>query len=156
MISFTVYGLAQPGGSKRGFIVNGRAVITDANAKVKDWRTQVVNAAVDAKPMGAPLLDGPLCVTMRFYRPRPAGHYLANGCLSKTGRETTAPATRPDVLKLARAVEDSLSGILWRDDAQIVEEHLYKHYGEPARVEVQITGVPVLAEDPIGQLALVA
>lgn len=52
--------------------------------------------------------------------------------------ESIAPATRPDVLKLARCAEDSLTGIVWRDDAQIVEEHLFKYWGEPARVEIEI------------------
>ena len=48
------------------------------------------------------------------------------------------PTTRPDVLKLARAIEDSLTGVLWHDDSQIVSEHLRKHYGEPARVVVTV------------------
>ena len=42
------------------------------------------------------------------------------------------------MLKLARAVEDALTGIVWRDDAQIVDEQLSKVYGEPARVEVDV------------------
>jgi Holliday junction resolvase RusA-like endonuclease len=48
------------------------------------------------------------------------------------------PTGRPDVLKLARACEDALTGVIWRDDAQIVVERLYKDWGEPARVLVEI------------------
>ena len=133
MIRFTVYGSAEPAGSKRAFVVNGHAVVSDANRKSRGWKTQVSATARDAY-RGA-LLDGPIAVTMRFYRPRPAGH------MGKKGVRASAPghpATRPDVLKLARAVEDALTGVVWRDDAQIVDERLFKRYGEPARVEVEI------------------
>lgn len=39
----------------------------------------------------------------------------------------------PDVLKLARGVEDALTGIVWRDDAQIVNESLSKVVVAPPR-----------------------
>lgn len=42
-----------------------------------------------------------------------------------------APIVRPDLLKLARAVEDALSGVLWKDDSQVVVEVLRKRYDEP-------------------------
>lgn len=42
------------------------------------------------------------------------------------------------MLKLARAAEDALTGILWRDDAQICDEVIRKRYGEPARVEIEV------------------
>jgi predicted short-subunit dehydrogenase-like oxidoreductase (DUF2520 family) len=49
------------------------------------------------------------------------------------------------VLKLARGVEDALTGIVWRDDAQIVVEHLEKRYGSPARCEVRVKYLGVYA-----------
>jgi Holliday junction resolvase RusA-like endonuclease len=36
-------------------------------------------------------------------------------------------------------VEDALSGVTYRDDAQIVDERLRKHFGEPARVVITLT-----------------
>jgi Holliday junction resolvase RusA-like endonuclease len=51
---------------------------------------------------------------------------------------------KPDVLKLARAVEDALTGILYRDDAQIVTEVLRKRYGDPPRVEIRLSPVATL------------
>lgn len=38
---------------------------------------------------------------------------------------------RPDVDNLAKAIKDALKGIVYADDSQIVEAHLYKEYGEP-------------------------
>ena len=136
-ISFTVIGKPQPGGSKKAFPVNGRCVITDANPKAKPWK-QLVAAAARESYAGAPL-TGPVHLTAMFYRERPKSHY-------GTGRnadvlKATAPAypcSAPDALKLARLVEDSLTGLLYKDDAQIVSETLVKLYGRPERVEVVV------------------
>jgi Holliday junction resolvase RusA-like endonuclease len=140
-ITFTVFGEARPAGSKRAFAIRrggvptGRIAVMDANPKAKDWKQQVSCAAREA--YAGELLTGPLRVTLQFYRPRPGGHYGANG-LNKKGRESIAPTTKPDVLKLARGVEDACTGVIWRDDAQIVAELIVKEWGEPARVEVLV------------------
>lgn len=139
-IVFTVLGDAKPAGSKRAFYKPGmqRAVIVDANPNAKDWKQQVAHAARQA--YSGPLLDGALRVTFQFYRVRPKGHYGVSG-LNKKGRESKAPTSKPDVLKLARGVEDACTGVIWRDDAQIVTELLVKEWGEPARCEVTIEAI---------------
>jgi Holliday junction resolvase RusA-like endonuclease len=148
-ITFTVLGSPQTAGSKQSFVPlhrttkqpfrnkNGGIVVStvDDNPKSKSWKKVVAKAAKDA--YRGPLLDGPLIVTFRFYRPRPKNHFVKFG-LSKIGSASLAPDTRPDVLKLARAAEDALNEIIYADDAQIVEEHLFKCWGEPARLEVEI------------------
>ena len=138
-LAFTVHGNAQPAGSKRGFVnhVTGRVIVTDDNKRLKPWQGEVKAAAAEAMD-GRPLFEGPLDVWLVFYRPRPRGHYTGKGELSAGGRRALVPTTKPDVLKLARGVEDALTGIVWRDDAQIVDELLTKRYGEPARVEVRV------------------
>lgn len=147
-VRFTVIGEAQPGGSKSAFVVQPkeggppRAVVTDANKKVKPWQSEIKFAAADAFN-GRPLMNGPLAVTFKFFRPRPKGHYGSgrNAGVVKLSAPS-APDTRPDVLKLARAVEDACTGILWRDDAQIVAESLSKEWGEPARCEIEVDELP--------------
>lgn len=135
MIAFTVYGKPAPAGSKRGFYnaKAARVIITDASKNSRPWKAQVSDAAAEAMDGGA-LLNGPVELSLTFYVPRPKGHFGAKGVRPSA---PTSPTVKPDLLKLARAVEDALSGIVYRDDAQIVTEHLEKHYGEPARVEVQ-------------------
>ncbi len=133
-----VFGIPQTAGSKRAFAFNkggGRlgVRVTDDNPRGKDWKASIAQAASGVHV--GDLLDGPLTVTFRFYFPRPKGHFGRRGLL------TSAPAChtkKPDVLKLARCAEDALTGVVWRDDSQIVSEHLEKHYGEPARVEIEI------------------
>lgn len=142
MIRFTVYGKAQPAGSKRGFSRGGRTVVVDANKNAKPWKQEVTGAALGAMTVPANSdtigyhikpLEGPLIVTFAFYVARPKGHYGTKGLRPSA---PDYPTTRPDLLKLARAVEDAMTGVVYRDDSQIVREELEKHYGEPARVEV--------------------
>jgi Holliday junction resolvase RusA-like endonuclease len=149
VIQFTVHGQPQPAGSKRGFY-NAKArrvIITDDATRSRPWKALVSDAAVEAMigtavlndkgyalPIGT-LLEGPLMVTLVFYVPRPKGHYGARGLKPSA---PPYPTVKPDVLKLARAVEDALTGIVYRDDSQIVCEVLEKHYGEPARVDVTV------------------
>jgi Holliday junction resolvase RusA-like endonuclease len=157
-IQFTVYGHPEPGGSKRAFVHphTRRIIVTDANRNAAPWKGIVAAAAAQA--INQPLLTGPVHVTMNFYRPRLASHF-GTGRNSGTLKATAPafPTARPDVLKLARAVEDALTGIVWHDDAQIVQEILGKHWGEPARVEVTIISLTA-SSDPVAdkQLALVA
>lgn len=137
-ISFVVHGLPKPAGSKRAFQhkTTGRIVVTDANKNSREWKNLVADAAFQARPYSMDgLLDGPLLLSLIFMLPRPKGHMGAKGLRPSAPR---FPAVKPDLLKLARAVEDALCGIVYRDDSQIVSESLQKAYGEPARVHVRI------------------
>jgi Holliday junction resolvase RusA-like endonuclease len=127
VITLFVPGIPQPAGSKRAFQnkKTGAMIVTDANAKAKPWQADVKDKGVAAMD-GLELLEGPLSVTMHFRMVRPKGHLNAKGELRPSA--PAYPAVRPDVLKLARAVEDALTGIVWRDDAQIVQEYVYKDY----------------------------
>lgn len=141
-IRFTVLGEPQPAGSKRAFVnpKTGKAIVTDDNRRAKPWQREVKEAAREA--YRGELLRGPLSVSLVFYRPRPKSHY-GTGRNSEKVKDSSpaAPVTRPDLLKLARAVEDACTLVIWADDAQIVHEHLHKAYGEPARCEVEVFAV---------------
>jgi Holliday junction resolvase RusA-like endonuclease len=139
-VAFTVHGNPAPGGSKRAFALpGGRGIrVVDANKNAGSWKLDVARAASEAMQGQSPM-GGPLRLELRFYRSRPKGHYLGsdvNRPLRPSAPEY--PATRPDVLKLARAVEDAMTGIVYVDDAQICVEVLHKLYGSP-RVEVHCT-----------------
>jgi hypothetical protein len=156
VIAFTVFGKPQPGGSKRAVPVGNRSGarwgVVDANKKAGPWKQEVTGAAVAAMTVAsrgdvegatgwyAPPLEGPLDVTFRFYVDRPKGHY---GVRDLRPSAPPYPIVRPDLLKLARAVEDALTGVVYKDDSQIVRETLEKHYGLPERVEVSVRGLVV-------------
>lgn len=135
---FTVHGIAQPAGSKRGFVRGGHVRVVDANPRSREWKTRVAQVAAEAmRAAGAEMLLGPVVLNLTFSVPRPAGHFrtgLHSNRLKPSAPER--PTKRPDLLKLARAVEDALTGIVYRDDAQIVEECLYKIWDSKACVSV--------------------
>ena len=77
------------------------------------------------------------------------GSASARGSL--LGDAPARPTTKPDLLKLARGVEDAMSGIVYRDDAQITTEYLAKWYAEDGRVrtEVSVAVVPQGLDQPL-------
>jgi Holliday junction resolvase RusA-like endonuclease len=124
MREFRVYGIPKPGGSKKAFVVRGRAIITDACKDNKQWRDSVIAAFVDVHGK-ALVYDCPLNVVICFIMPRPKGHYGKRGLRSSA---PIYPTTKPDLLKLARSTEDALTSFAWRDDCLIVDEHIFKVY----------------------------
>lgn len=50
----------------------------------------------------------------------------------------TRPVVKPDCDKLARSTFDAMSGVLWADDAQVVDVEIRKIYGTPARVQINV------------------
>lgn len=123
LVTFSVRGIPQSQGSKRAFIPRGskRAVVVENNAKLRPWRADVVaaaSAAYSAQPVA-----GPVALRCVFYFERPKSH---------TRKQQAAPwkDTKPDLSKLVRGVEDALKGLIWGDDAQVVQAVSEKRYAE--------------------------
>jgi len=124
IVSFRVFGIAQSKGSSRAFIPRGwkRPVITSTNKNLKQWESAVRFAA---QQHADTFFDGPVRLEIAFYLPRPKS-------LPKKVLHCT---TKPDASKLVRGTEDALTGVLFRDDAQVVDLHAAKCYapvGKPA------------------------
>lgn len=128
---FFVPGLPAPGGSKRGFRVGNHISIVEAGGqKTKNWRAVVALAASATRAkLGGGLLEGPVQATVMFYMPRPKGHF---GSGTNSGKLKALaprfPISKPDTTKLWRSTEDACTGILWKDDAQVVDQHVRKVY----------------------------
>ena len=146
-IEFTAFGLPQTAGSKSAIPYRKSGgklgvIVKDANPKTKSWQGVISNAAAGVILKDESILqlfDGPLAVEMMFFMPRPRSHYrTGKNAGNLKASAPNYPDRRPDVLKLARAVEDACTGIVWTDDARIVDESLKKFYGEPARVNVRV------------------
>lgn len=136
MIAFTVFGTPAPAGSKRALLAPGssRPVVVDASTSTKPWQA-AVRAEAAAVMDGRPLINSAVWVEMRFFFPRPKAHYGTKGLRESAPEYRTQ---KPDVIKLARAAEDALTGVLWRDDSQVVSAQLRKGWGEPARCEIKV------------------
>lgn len=129
MISFWIPGVPQPGGSKRAFLVPGSKwpSITDDCKGNKGWRKVVATYA--RRAYQGPPWEGPLILMVQFRMPRPKFHKGTGRNLQRVKLSAPKfPTTKPDATKLLRAVEDALTGILWKDDAQIVEQRVWKTY----------------------------
>lgn len=137
LATIIVYGLPAPQGSKRHL---GNGVMVESSKKVKPWRQDVKHAAITAMELPDAVLGGvqlhrppycgPVAVSMVFTFDRPKGHY-------RTGRNAhllrdaapPRPAGMPDLSKLIRSTEDALTGVVWKDDALVVEYvRLGKYY----------------------------
>lgn len=140
-LKFFVPGIAKPAGSKRAFMRPGMRfpVVIDDCADSKNWKNQVRLFASQVLPAGFSLIEGPVRVVFTFYRQRPKGHFNSKGELNTAGNRLPYPLSKPDVLKLSRAVEDALTGVVWGDDSQIVDEHLFKVWTvDRPGVEIQV------------------
>ena len=90
------------------------------------WRGAI---ATEARSAFTELATDPIAIELKFYLPRP---------VSRPKRERF-PDRKPDADKLARAALDALTGVAFRDDAQVVRLWVGKLYAEPT----QQTGVQV-------------
>jgi len=128
-MAFTVYGCAAPQGSSRAYWKPGmrHPVITTDNAKLKPWRQQVTATALS---LNLPKLARHVAIqiTADFYLKRPPS----------VPKSRTMPVVKPDADKLLRGCLDALTGVLFEDDAQVVDARARKHYGEPERMEITI------------------
>jgi Holliday junction resolvase RusA-like endonuclease len=132
-VSFWVPGFAKTAGSKRGFYnkKKNRVIIVDDCTKTKPWQADVKNFAYQAMN-GQPMMEGPLELIVVFQMDRPKGHYRtgANAHMLRNA-SPRYPDVTPDATKLVRAVEDAMTKVVWRDDAQVVDQLVRKRYGEP-------------------------
>ncbi len=133
-ISFYVAGKPAPGGSKKAFksATTKKIVVIDAAKGNRAWRNAVQMAARQAmkKPFAfahlCPLAGIPIEMRAEFYLPRPKAHFAASGKMKSSA--PLYPIVRPDTTKLLRSTEDALTGVLWKDDAQIVFQTAIKEY----------------------------
>jgi crossover junction endodeoxyribonuclease RusA len=131
MITLEVHGEPAPQGSKS---VGRHGGVYEKSRKVKPWRDAIV-AAVLSQYGEPPFGSGaaPVSVLIRFYLPRPAGHYGTgrNAWKVKDGAPRY-PATRPDIDKLARSTLDGLKQAgVYADDGQVVTLQVFKVYAPP-------------------------
>lgn len=99
--------------------------------KCKDYK-EVVSIAARAAMRGKKPITGPVYVHCKFIFPIPKGWTKAKKKDALDG--VIRPLKRPDGDNLEKLVWDSLTGIVWTDDAQIVAWSGDKWYGEPETV----------------------
>jgi crossover junction endodeoxyribonuclease RusA len=138
-LTFVVYGLAAPQGSKRHM---GNGILVESSKAVRPWRQDVKHAALACIPHDwDPSLPMALSIVFRFKRPQ--AH------IGKKGLKPSAPqhcttARAGDVDKLLRSTFDSLTGVAFDDDRQVISVNASKRYttaDEPQGAIITITPI---------------
>jgi Holliday junction resolvase RusA-like endonuclease len=103
-------------------------------AKCRDYKAYIRYLAAEAYT--GPPLEGQLALHVDIWRlpPKSWSKVKMAGALSGDIR----PITKPDLSNVIKGIEDALKGIIWRDDAQVVDIGASKWYGMEPRVEVKI------------------
>lgn len=132
-LKLVVYGVPVGKGSARAFVPKGwkRPIITSTSRSAKSWEGLIAAAASQALTGSGQLFHGPIRLTVAFYLPRP----------KSLPRRVQVHTKKPDLDKLARCCLDSLTGVLWRDDSQVIELHATKTHtgvGDSPRAEITI------------------
>lgn len=118
-ITFDVLGRPSPQGSKKS-IGNNRFV--ESSKYLPAWRTAVKRAAQHAIELEAwACVSGPVELEVMFYLERPS---------TVTAIKRPYPIVPPDVDKLIRGIGDSLTGVVYDDDSQIIRVLAWKTYAD--------------------------
>lgn len=112
----------------------GRRIIMYDPEKVKNFKkelSQLARLHYRDDP-----LDEALKVEISFYRP-------VQKSLSKKERARRLsgehrPTVKPDLDNYIKSALDGLNGILWTDDAHIVDLHAHKYYSDRPRIEITV------------------
>lgn len=146
-IVIEVLGCPAPKGSGRAILIGGKARHvasgSDVNARrLSSWDTAVREAAALAigSATSPPFVGVPLRLRIVFRLSRPASHWSKRGGLRPTA--PPYPCKKPDLSKLVRSTEDTLTGIVFDDDSRIVIAQLMKVYADPGREGATITVQP--------------
>lgn len=120
MTHFMVYvpGKAAPQGSKKGFVINGRAILVDASEGNKAWRklvTETIKADQDYIRY-----SGPVNVSLTFWMEKAKSN------------KTKHMAQKPDIDKLSRSVLDAMTDSeIIEDDSRVIYLTVTKRWAEP-------------------------
>ena len=131
---FFAAGAPQTKGSTSAFAFKRKdgslgANVTNSNKKARPWQDTISGEATLVFRRPDPLVS-PIQVRMQFYFDRPKGHFRKSGELAK-GAPTFPITKRADIDKAERVVLDALTGVIYRDDSQVVSTRADKFYATP-------------------------
>jgi len=123
-----------PFGKERPRIVSrGRFAPAYTPEKTVAYEARVADLAKKAMGNRAPM-EGPVTVTMRAVFAIPPSWSPRQQ--QKAMTKEISPTKKPDIDNLAKIVFDPMNGIVYRDDAQIVQATLRKEYGPQPLVAI--------------------
>lgn len=145
MIAFTIPG--QPQGKGRAKVVKiGGFSRMATPAKTVAYEGLIAHAAQAARG-DAPLIEGAAAVELSLRCAVPASWSKRKQAQALLGE--IRPTTKPDADNVLKAVLDGCNGVLWRDDVQVVDVVVRKHYDATPRVDVRAWAVALSSQQEI-------
>ena len=119
-------------------------IVAPASKYQKPWQEAVKWSFLESEYARMILWTEPLDVKISFCFIRPNSHFGTgkNAGLLKASAPTY-PAKRPDIEKLARSTNDALTGLVWKDDSQIVLLTVAKIYSTHRGADITIQRMEV-------------
>ena len=147
-MSVFIPGIPAPQGSAKAFPRRGGGVIvTHDNKHTVPWRVQIRSALYAWRPLlrlgRVQIPAGPVVVRLEFVMPRRV----------REPKVLQAHTRKPDLDKLVRAALDAMTGVLYKDDAQVVGVEASKrtaNVGEMPGLHVSWRPPWTVAGEPFG------
>lgn len=131
-IELIVYGTPVAKGRPRFSAKTGR---TYTDSKTASYENLIRLAFMEKYPDFEPL-EGALSLSVMACFPIPVSWSKKKRAGASENR--IKKTSRPDADNLVKSVCDGLNGVLWHDDAQIVNLHVYKMYSTYPRTEITV------------------
>ena len=123
------------------FVKRGAFVQTYDPKTSKEFKQTLKKLALQQSPT---LSESALEVSIVFYMSIPKSKPKKWREQAARGEEKCT--VHKDLDNLAKSVLDALTGIMWKDDSQIVTLKLYKVYSDAPRIEMEVTESHVKAK----------
>ena len=141
-IEFIVPG--QPVAKQRPkFARRGAFVTTYTPEKTINYES-LVSLAASSAMNGARPIDGPVDLLVEINLQIPASASKKQQALM--AQNIILPTKKPDGDNVLKAVKDAINGVVWRDDAQVVDGRYSKRYSVTPGVRVVVTALQPQAE----------
>lgn len=138
-IRFVVPGKPVAKGRPRSRIVQpkgGKAFVAHYTPKKTESEEGAIRFFAQQAMGDLPPLTGPLTIRMTAYVPIPTGWSKKKTADAISGM--IVPTGKPDYDNYAK-MQDGINGVVWVDDAQIVDAHIYKRYSDKPRLVVVVS-----------------
>ena len=123
--------------SRPRFARRGRGVVAYEKKEMKAWRAEcskLIREAFESKKM----IKGPLKIGVTFYIAPPKYISSKKKLREKLEAEEIFCGKKPDIDNYLKALLDSMTGIVFKDDGQVVECSAKKLYSLEPRIEFEI------------------
>lgn len=129
----TVHVPGNPIGKARPRILRSGRSYTPGPTKAWEEAAAVIARAA---MRGAPVEEGALYVYVRAWMPIPVSWSKKKQLAATMG--IVRPTVKPDGDNILKIVGDALNGVVWKDDAQLVEQTIVKAYARETSVVIHV------------------